>query len=156
MFQRTAPRPSRATGFSLIELMITVLIISVLVAIAIPSYIDKVRKSRRTEAKTALLDLAGREERFYNTNNQYSVLPSDLGYGAIATAFPMTVGSGYYSVSVTTTAYAAGPPVTPAGYTITAVPVAGSDQAKDTHCQLFTLTSTGVQTSGPDTTTCWQ
>jgi type IV pilus assembly protein PilE len=156
MFQRNPPRLSRATGFSLIELMVTVLIISVLVAIAIPSYIDKVRKSRRTEAKTALLDLAGREERFYNTNNQYSVLPSDLGYGAIATAFPMTIGSGYYTVSVTTTAYAAGPPVTPAGYTITAAPVAGSDQAKDTHCQLFTLTSTGVQTSSPDTTSCWQ
>ncbi len=81
MFQRTAQRPSRTTGFSLIELMVTVLIISVLVAIAIPSYIDKVRKSRRTEAKTVLLDLAGREERFFNTNNQYSVLPSDLGYG---------------------------------------------------------------------------
>jgi type IV pilus assembly protein PilE len=150
MYQRTPRRHSRTTGFSLIELMVTVVIISVLVAIAIPTYIDKVRKSRRTEAKTVLLDLAGREERFYNTNNTYSVLPSDLGYGAIAAAFPMTVGSGYYTVSV---ALVAGPP---AGYTITAAPVAGNDQAKDTHCQLFTLTSTGVQTSAPDTTTCWQ
>jgi type IV pilus assembly protein PilE len=156
MFQRIAHRPSRTTGFSLIELMVTVLIISVLVAIAVPTYLDKVRKSRRTEAKTALLDLAGREERFYNTNNQYSVLPSDLGYGATATAFPMNIGSGYYSVSVSTTAYAAGPPVTPAGYTITAAPVAGSDQANDSHCQLFTLTSTGAQTSSPDVTSCWQ
>ena len=156
MFQRIAERPSRTSGFTLIELMITVLIVSVLVAIAVPSYIDKVRKSRRTEAKTALLDLAGREERYYNTNNQYSALPSDLGYGAIAAAFPMTIGSGYYTVSVATTVYAAGPPVTPAGYTITATPVAGTDQANDTHCTTFTLTSTGVQSSLPDTTTCWQ
>lgn len=150
MFQRTAERPSRATGFSLIELMVTVLIISVLVAIAVPTYLDKVRKSRRTEAKTVLLDLAGREERFFNTNNQYSVLPSDLGYGATAAAFPMNVGSGYYSVSVVLNA---GPPV---GYTLTASPVVGSDQAKDLHCQTFTLQSTGQQTSLPDTTTCWQ
>jgi type IV pilus assembly protein PilE len=150
MFQQIAERPSRTTGFSLIELMITVLII------AVPTYIDKVRKSRRTEAKTALLDLAGREERFYNTNNTYSVLPADLGYGATSAAFPMNIGSGYYSVSIATTAYAAGPPVTPAGYTITATPVAGTDQAKDAHCTTFTLTSTGVQTSAPDTTTCWQ
>jgi type IV pilus assembly protein PilE len=150
MFQRTAQRPSRTIGFSLIELMVTVLIISVLVAIAIPSYIDKVRKSRRTEAKTVLLDLAGREERFFNTNNQYSLLPSDLGYGATAAAFPMQVGSGYYDVNVVLNA---GPPL---GYTLTAYPVAGSDQAKDTHCTLFTLQSTGQQTSTPDTTGCWQ
>ena len=150
MLQPTAQRPSRTTGFPLIELMVTVLIISVLVAIAVPTYVDKVRKSRRTEAKTVLLDLAGREERFFNTKNQYSVLPSDLGYGATAAAFPMPVGSGYYTVSVTLTA---GPPV---GYTLTAAPVAGTDQAKDTHCQLFTLLSTGQQSSTPDTTSCWQ
>ncbi len=150
MYQRTAQRPSRTTGFTLIELMITVLIVSVLVAIAIPSYIDKVRKSRRTEAKTVLLDLAGREERYFNTNNQYSILPSDLGYGATTAAFPMTVGSGYYTVSVVLNA---GPPL---GYTLTANPVAGSDQAKDTHCTTFTLQSTGQQTSAPDATACWQ
>jgi type IV pilus assembly protein PilE len=149
MYQRTAQRPSRTTGFSLIELMVTVLIVAVLVAIAVPSYIDKVRKSRRTEAKTVLLDLAGREERFYNTNNAYSALPADLGYGATSAAFPMTVGSGYYTVSVATNA---GPPAT---YTITAQPVAGSDQANDAHCTTFTLTNTGVQTSAPDAT-CWQ
>jgi type IV pilus assembly protein PilE len=150
MLQRTAQRASRTTGFSLIELMVTVAIISVLVAIAVPTYIDKVRKSRRTEAKTVLLDLAGREERFFNTNNQYSLLPSDLGYGATAAAFPMTVGNGYYTVSVVLNA---GPPL---GYTLSASPVAGSDQAKDTHCTTFTLQSTGQQTSFPDTTSCWQ
>lgn len=150
MFQRIAPRPARTTGFSLIELMVTVAIISMLVAIAVPTYKDKVRKSRRTEAKTVLLDLAGREERFYNTRNQYSVLPSDLGYGATAAAFPMTVGSGFYTVSV---ALNAGPPV---GYTLTATPVVGSDQAKDVSCATFTLSSTGAQTSAPDTTNCWK
>ncbi len=150
MYQRTAQRPSRTTGFTLIELMITVLIISVLVAIAVPSYIDKVRKSRRTEAKTVLLDLAGREERFFNTNNTYSIAAADLGYGTGGNVTNQVVGSGYYQVSVTLTA---GPPV---GYTLTAAPVAGTDQAKDTHCTLFTLLSTGQQTSTPDTTSCWQ
>ena len=150
MFQRIAERPARTTGFSLIELMVTVAIVSILVAIAVPTYMDKVRKSRRTEAKTVLLDLAGREERFYNTNNQYSALPSDLGYGATSASFPMTVGSGYYRVSVALTA---GPP---AGYTLTVNPIAGTDQAKDAGCQTFQLTSTGVQTSLPDTANCWK
>lgn len=155
MFQGIAPRSCRVRGFTLIELMVTVLIVSVLVAISVPTYIDKVRKSRRVEARTALLDLAGREERFYNTNNAYSSLPSDLGYGATSASFPMNIGSGYYSVSVALIAYAAGPPVVAAGYTLTATVVGGTDQAKDALCQSFTLTSTGVQSSSPNTTQCW-
>jgi type IV pilus assembly protein PilE len=148
MFQRIARRPSRTSGFTLIELMIAVLIISVLVAIAIPSYIDKVRKSRRVEAKTALLDLQGREERFYNTQNVYSIAQADLGYGAGGNVVNQPVGNGYYQVTVT---LLAGPPV---GYQIQATAV--GDQIKDTHCQTFTLQSTGAQTSAPDTTSCWQ
>jgi type IV pilus assembly protein PilE len=154
MYHRIAERPSRATGFSLIELMVTVLIISVLVAIAIPTYIDKVRKSRRTEAKTALLDLAGREERYFNTNNAYSIVQADLGYGTGGNVVNQTIGNGYYQVSVVLINYAAGPPIVPAGYTITATAV--GTQVKDTHCQTFTLHSTGVQSSFPDTTSCWQ
>jgi type IV pilus assembly protein PilE len=150
MAKRIGTRNPGSAGFTLIELMIVVVIAGVLMAIAIPSYIDKVRKSRRTEAKTALLDLAGREERFYNTNNLYSSTPSDLGYGAVAAAFPMNVGSGYYQVNVTFNMA-----LTPPTYTITAVPIT-ADQIKDTQCQLFTLTSTGLQTSAPNTTACWQ
>jgi len=48
-------------GFTLVELMVVIVIASILMAIAIPSYKNSIRKSRRTDAKTALLDLAGRE-----------------------------------------------------------------------------------------------
>ncbi len=154
MYHRIAGRPSRATGFSLIELMVTVLIISVLVAIAIPTYIDKVRKSRRTEAKTVLLDLAGREERFYNTSNAYSIAAADLGYGTTGNVNNLTVGNGYYQVTVTLINYSAGPPIIPAGYSIQATAI--GSQANDSHCQTFTLTSAGVQSSSPDLTSCWQ
>jgi type IV pilus assembly protein PilE len=140
-----------SAGFTLIELMVVLVIASVLIAIAVPSYISSARKSRRTEAKTALLDMAGREERYFDTSSPpvYTIVPSQLGYGAAA--FPVTVGSGYYSVTLVLTAVAGVP-----GYTITATPVAGSDQAKDAQCQTFTLTNTGVQTSAPNTTACWQ
>ncbi|MGA2023761.1 MAG: type IV pilin protein [Steroidobacteraceae bacterium] len=149
MTVRTAmPRPA-AAGFTLVELMVTMGIAAILAAIALPAYNTAVRKSRRTEAKTALLDLAGREERYFNTNNAYTATPSNLGYGT--GAFPMAVGSGYYTVSVAVTAGAAG--VLPT-YTISAVP-ATTDQLKDTACLSFTLTNTGLQgaTTMP---TCWQ
>lgn len=144
----------RAAGFTLIELMVTVVIASVLFAIAVPAYTSYVRKSRRTEAKTALVALAGLEERFYSTNNAYSQTTTDLGYTG---AFPVSVGSGYYTVTVTaiTPATAAAA----ATYQLDAVPV--GDQLKDTACATFTLQSNGVQKAtangGADNTaTCWR
>jgi type IV pilus assembly protein PilE len=148
-----ASRKPGSAGFTLVELMVVVVIASTLMAIAIPSYIDKVRKSRRTEAKTALLDLAGREERFFNTNNTYSATPSDLGYGAGAAPLSMNVGNGYYKVTVAFTAPAPAAN-SPGTYTITAVPIT-ADQLKDTPCQVFTLNNLGVQTSSPNATQCW-
>src|SRR5437016_7599183 len=68
MQSRSAYRPTRAAGFTLVELMVVVAIATILFAIAVPSYITYVRQSRRTEARTAVLDLAGREERFFSTN----------------------------------------------------------------------------------------
>jgi type IV pilus assembly protein PilE len=146
----------RATGFTLIELMVTVVIATILVSIAIPAYNTSIRKSRRTDAKTALLDLAGREERYYNTNNTYSALPSDLGYNGTAAAFPMVVGSGYYTVNV---AVVAGVGAVGPTYSITATPYT-ADQQLDASCQTFTVNNLGQQTSvdggGVNTTsTCW-
>jgi type IV pilus assembly protein PilE len=150
MPQRIISHKGRLTGFTLIELMIVVVIASILIAIAVPSYIDKVRKSRRTEAKTALLDLAGREERFYNTGSPpaYSALLSDLGYGV---AGPTTnVGSGYYQVTISLAC--TGGAVAPC-YTLTAVPIT-ADQLKDVTCLFFTLTNTGAQTA--TNPSCWR
>jgi type IV pilus assembly protein PilE len=146
----------RAAGFSLIELMVAVGIATILVAVAVPSYLSQVRKSRRTDAKTALLDLAGREERYFSMNNgTYTAVAANLGYSG---TFPVTIGSGYYTVAapVVTT----GSTTAVATYTVTATPVVGSDQAKDTTCASFTITNTGSQTSlnssSVDTTsTCW-
>src|SRR3984893_8199977 len=104
MATRTQLLPRRRSGFTLIELMITVAIAATLAAISFPAYNIQIRKSRRTEARTALLDLAGRAERMYSTSNSYfgtttagQLLPPDLGYTG---GWPITVGSGYYRISL--------------------------------------------------------
>jgi type IV pilus assembly protein PilE len=143
-------------GFTLVELLTVIVIVAILVSVAVPSYNAQTRKSRRTEARTALLDIAGREERFFSTHNAYTDTPSELGYGT-DDEFPVTVGSGYYEVSVEKTDASADDPAT---FTLTASPVAGKGQDKDGQCNSFTVTQTGKQTaedkSGTDTTaTCW-
>src|SRR6201987_5835023 len=90
----------RSHGFTLIELMVVVVIATILLSIAVPSYMSQVRQSRRTEAKTAVLDLASREERYFSTNGGiYSTTPTDLGY--TGGAFPAPVGAdNYYTITV--------------------------------------------------------
>jgi type IV pilus assembly protein PilE len=141
-------------GFSLIELLTALVIVAILASIAIPTYTSQVRRSRRTEARTALLDVASREERLFSTTTAYSNTPSDIGYGASGSTFPLAIGSGYYNVSVTVVA---GPP---AGFTVTATPVTGKGQDKDTQCASFSVDEAGRQTSkdsssNDSTSTCW-
>jgi type IV pilus assembly protein PilE len=136
--QHTA-RESR--GFTLIELMVVVVIATILLSLAIPSYQQQLRQSRRTEAKTALLDLAGREERFLSTNpTGYTTVAANLGYAAL----PSVVGSGYYTVSVCSPACAPSAAAAPS-YTVIATPVAGTSQVGDTQCTRFAVDSAGQQ-----------
>lgn len=147
--------PVRTRGFTLIELMITVTIAAVLMSIAFPLYLHQIRESRRTDARSALLDLASREERYYSMQNAYSSTATDLGY----TAWPQTVGSGYYQISQPTNINAA-TAAAPATFTLTATPIAGKGQDKDTDCQTFTVTQTGQETStgasGDTSAICWK
>jgi type IV pilus assembly protein PilE len=156
MTTRAALRTARPKGFTLIELMITVVVISILGAVALPSFLNQIRKSRRTEARTALLDLAARAERFYSTNNSYlnsttqGLAPTDLGYQD--TAFPIaSVGKGYYTIDDSK------PAPTATSFTFTAT--ATGAQASDT-CYTFTVDNTGKQSAADvnkvdQTQTCW-
>src|SRR5215475_887997 len=62
---------SRFGGFTLIEVMITVAVIAILAAIALPNYIDYVTRSRLVEAKTNLSDMRTRVEQYFLDNRTY-------------------------------------------------------------------------------------
>jgi len=145
----------RVAGFTLIELMVTLVVAAILISIAVPAYQTQVRKSRRTEARNAVMDLAAREERYYSVNNAYTNVALELGYGqdnAVISGRP--IGSGYYTVSVKlNAAKPAATPPTRAGFTITATAV--GTQLKDTPCQTFAVDDVGTQTSTPSATECW-
>jgi type IV pilus assembly protein PilE len=142
-------------GFTLIELMIAVAIVSILTAVAIPAYSSYVQKARRTDAKNAILDFAARQERYYSVNNQYATTAANLGYGG---AFPVSVqtsgSTAYYTLNE---AVVAGTATTGPTYTVTVAPIAGQAQATDA-CGSYVLTNLGVQSNTGNslaTAKCW-
>ncbi|OGB14766.1 MAG: hypothetical protein A2W72_16830 [Burkholderiales bacterium RIFCSPLOWO2_12_67_14] len=61
----------RHQGFTLIELMITVAVVAILTALALPSYQDYVLRGRLVDATTALSSLRARMEQYYQDNRTY-------------------------------------------------------------------------------------
>ena len=131
-------------GFTLLELMIVVGIIAILAAIAIPSYQSYMTRAARTKATRALMDLAGREERYYYSNNRYAATLSSVGYNS--PYIDSNTDSRYYTVSIAT--------ADTTDYTLQAAP--GGEQAiKDTLCGTLTLNRAGVKGSANSDARCW-
>jgi len=146
-------------GFTLIELMITLAVVAILAAIAYPTYQDSVRKSRRADAKSVLLNAAQWMERFYTENNRYDQNRAGTAVSLPAglTQAPIEGGTKYYNISMTDCAGAA--QVTADSFTLRAAPIAGSPQVND-RCGALTLTSTGVRgvcvAAPPTADECWR
>lgn len=117
-------------GMTLIELLIVVAIIAILGSIAFPSFMDSVRKSRRSEAFTALNSVQQAQERFRGNNATYASSltgsPTDSTPSARGLGLSTPTPSGYYAISLSS--------VTATGYEAVATAVSGTSQANDGDC----------------------
>lgn len=133
----------KTSGFTLIELMITVSIIGIVAAIAYPSYNQHVLKTHRVEGKELLVRAIQYQERYFASNNTYTSDVTDLGF-----ANPANSESNYYVLTVNA-ATAACPIASCYSITVTAQ----NSQASDTHCTTMTQSSTGRKTATNQD--CW-
>lgn len=127
-------------GFTLLEVMIAMVILSILATIAFNAYHGQVRKGRRVEAIQTLTAMQLAQEKYRMTNTSYGAL-NDV-WSATATE------NGLYNLQISG--------VTATGYTLTAV--AQGDQANDVHngtaCSTLTLAVTNTVISKTPSG-CW-
>ncbi|MNF86392.1 Fimbrial protein precursor [compost metagenome] len=129
-------------AFTLIEMLIAIAVIAILAGIAMPSYQDYARQSRRIDGHTALLNLQMAQERWRANNQSYSASLSDLGVGTSSS-------ENHYTIAITSGSTSAG------GYTATATAKSTSPQAADTNCSPLILSQSGNQTSMTPAA-CWK
>jgi len=125
---------NKIKGFTLMELMITVAIIGIIAAIAIPSYQDFINKSRRSEAHAGLAKMQLQQEAHRMVNSTFA---SAFGTGSNEVHEPT---SDYYTFSLTGS-----------GNAYTVIATAKSTQTADTACTPMTVNQAGTKTPAG----CW-
>lgn len=133
-------RISHSSGFTLVELMITVAIIGILASVALPSYQDFVRKSRRAEAMAFMYEAASLQQHHLLDRRMYANTLTSLGLTT-----PPSVGA-HYGISFPTVVN----DKQPISFVIQAV--AKGAQVNDI-CGTLTLNAQGVK--GADKDGCW-
>jgi type IV pilus assembly protein PilE len=138
-------------GFTLVEVLVVVAIIGILGAIAYPLYNSQIEKSRRSDARGALLEIVQAEERFFTMNGIYTDDLTELPLDAILQSAESE--SGYYDIVL---AHIGGDTAT---FQVTANPKGDGPQADDEKCTQLTVNHLGVKSGkdsiGKDGDACW-
>ncbi len=137
-------------GITLMELVIVVTILVMLAGVGYPLYQDQVRKARRTDARSAAMQVALAQEQHFTRQGTYTTV---LSATTLNLAGPLRDGKSeaeYYDIAIVADADS---------FTVTVTPVDGKSQKKDEDCQSFSIDQTGKKSAaaGPegDASKCW-
>ena len=140
-------------GFTLIELIIVVSIVSTLLVLTLPSYQRQLINTRRSMGVAELLDVVIRQEQYFIDYKQYAETLSSLDFltspyaiGPDGEEVSVLAESRVYLIDLTTSKY---------GYTLYAVPQLS--QVEDRLCGTLSLNSLGIKSATGDgpTSLCW-
>ena len=148
-------RPRHIAGFTLVETMIVVVILSILAAIGYPSYIEYVVRSHRQAARAALYQVADRQEQFFSDNKRYAATLDELNYAAEVIGLDQdgqftAADSDDRTYRVTLDADDASDTT----YTVQSIPDLVQAE-RDTDCGTLSLTHTGERDQTGAAENCW-
>lgn len=126
---RPSHRPAQH-GFTLVELLVALVVVGVLAGVALPSFLDSIRKGRRSEAFAALSAVQQSQERWRANSPAYT---TTLGSGGLN--LPASTSGGYYGIALAS--------ASATSYVATATAVAGKSQANDSGCQVMAVKMDG-------------
>ncbi|GMQ76970.1 MAG: hypothetical protein BMS9Abin01_2275 [Gammaproteobacteria bacterium] len=140
---------ARSYGFTLIELMITVIILAIIVAIAYPAYITYMTQTRRSDAQVALMQLANQEEKFLSACLLVGYTGA-LTSGGIGTCDGLGYNSnvspeGHYVLSIDVSAATCGTPSDGSCFVITADPDNASASGQQKGNGALQIDNTGLR-----------
>lgn len=127
-------------GFTLVEVMVVVAIISVIATIAFPMYREFTERARREQVRGFLSEIANAQERYFTINKSYATSMADLRMNAFTSG---TEESSAATVALTSDG---------AEWTATA-----TLRIEDSKCTQLILDNFGAKTvgTGSDQTECW-
>lgn len=132
---------TRNAGHSLVELCVVLALGALLALLAVPGYRGVLLRSQRSEATTALLQVAAAQEKHHRVHGRYATaltLPPPDGLG-----LPSTTTHGYYTITIDAAD----------GENWQATATAIGAQADDRDCASFTLDDAGTATAAG--AGCW-
>jgi type IV pilus assembly protein PilE len=139
---------SLSPGWTLAELLITLALMSVLAAMALPTYQQQQRQARRTDGQAALLQLQVDQARWRSSQDRYAESLTDLGWASDRSP------QGHYQITITEAS----------GEAYTAQAAALGGQAADRECTPLRLSWQGSATAvwgagehaDSDPARCWR
>lgn len=146
----------RASGFSMIELMIVLAILSVLAAIAYPAYAGYITKSRRIEGQIAMIEALQQQERFYSSHNTYIAF-SSASTDEEERRFKWWSGAAAARSAYELSAYPCAGMALTQCVEVRATPGTAKVDARfrDAECETLTLNSAGERASSGPMERCW-
>ncbi|KZN39984.1 type IV pilin protein [Pseudoalteromonas luteoviolacea] len=133
-------------GFTLIEVLMVVALVAILASIALPNYMEYLRKGNRADVQQMMYQEAARLERIYSRNGGYP--NTDI--------FEIVQKSDYYTLRYVPLGKPDGALGTHRNleFNLTATPKSGSTQASDV-CGVLTLDEQSNESSQGQNNDCW-